>query len=1298
MGATGQYLHLRLFLEGVEVPVISAQIQSQKNSPAAASIQIVANDYALDLRPRTLVHLFAFDIYNGVPPEDTVRVGAPGTRVSSRDDGVDPEIAGLFPPDRFASTVEQDRTDLVNENYKLIFGGELIGFSFQKSPLSRSIVLQCLDWSSYWDIGYQYQVAGFSLGGGGRRAAFTGASTTVFNDFLEGSGDIVARLIQRPPRSYPSLAGTLLGGITHIIEAIGGVYFGQRAVRGTNDFFSLAEIRLHITQMLGANPYSNRDENRLLAARGFGSLFRRSLAGLGRLVSIRAILLALQRYIFHEIIPITSPRYIPPIYDPNLPRYEEVGLDADPQTRRLAQAAQRIKNQAQELLDRQNRVIDGSSSTSPATSAAGALGALGASVSRTTAALNTRIQESDARGGLYRELDGLIRVCRAAATRARLISIDLGETSGSLPDQPLNIGGCSRLFSNAGSWFSEVIAVLESRTTGERPEVRTPEETAARASAPRRRSIYFRPATSRSGQVVIQRLQLVIDNMQSIMDLRFRRRIQRTTQQPDPPPRLLTQIYRPDVWMTAPPRCNVIFPELYSQFAFARNYQQETTRLLLRTHSAFYGSDILFDGFYMAPANILGVRRGRPITRGQPASIENVEFPLHIRRDLLDHELYTGIIPAFERMSDLNLHALRNGYFEINNTRIGYAQLACNHIFFQKRYQSRQLQMSGRFNPYLVLGFPMLIIDRYLPVDDLRNPEYNATFAARLRSILAEGDGIQTGPTTDEQRAIVEANYARINEIVADVLTARPNTHYLGTPEMISHSLDASSGGTTQVQMSYARTTDERTEYLGDNVGTTGRRTRNQRLVSTVAAWEEPVVGATGFRGGKIVEVRDVTDEFLRRERRQRSRAAPADGVPANAVSQDPSGNYLDASGTVIAPPPRVRRTTRTATGATRYSSTRTAPLYVANAPFTFYSRRGTRVVVGVEQPAQSYGPEVVSLVGSGGSFDSSTISRTRWSGVNGAGSAGAGDSTLTEILVTFRAYRIVETVGVYSRTEVTLPAEFMVYPPWYGNHWRPNQIGGLYAYFFGTGAITDPLVVRSGSADSSRANPGAPLPDSDPDTDSRVARTLSVEFTRRIGDPDSVITPGAPASESRPDPGATDVAGTSDGEVVGPAGNDSTPEEEFVDSIIGQIPVRSPIGLAAEEVVRIYSQVKLNRYDVHSFIRAYSWRPIASMVDLFGTANLEINDQGEVVRGVEGFHSRAFGDFDDLRQIIGPGDGSRPRTILGLAVDNPDETSDDARAAAAAPIAARMDTRKEKRTAVLRYLFSLMSSCGVLG
>jgi hypothetical protein len=161
------------------------------------------------------------------------------------------------------------------------------------------------------DIAYQYQVSGYSLGRGGIRAAFTGAATSVFNDFLEGSADQVMRIFQTPPRSWPSQRGSLLGALMHVIEAIGGVYFGERAVRGTNDWFSLAEMRLHLTQMVGANPYRQSDEIRLMRARGFGSLFRRNLSQLGKLVTIRAVLNSLQRYIFHEHVPITTPRFIP---------------------------------------------------------------------------------------------------------------------------------------------------------------------------------------------------------------------------------------------------------------------------------------------------------------------------------------------------------------------------------------------------------------------------------------------------------------------------------------------------------------------------------------------------------------------------------------------------------------------------------------------------------------------------------------------------------------------------------------------------------------------------------------------------------------------------------------------------------------------------------------------------------------------------------------------------------------------------------------------------------------------------
>lgn len=1224
MSAIGQFLHLRLFLEGVEVPVVAASIQSTKNAAARAAIQIPANDYALDFLPRTLVHLFAYDIYNGVPPADQVSIGAPGTRVTSREDGVDPELAGLFPPDRFQSTEDQEEIDLLNESYKLIFGGETIGFSFSKSPTSRSITIQCMDWSGYWDVAYQYQVSGMSLGGGGVRAAFTGASTSVFNDFFDGSGDIVSRLIAEGPRSYPALRNTLLGGVVRIIEAIGGVYYGQRAVRGVNDFFSLAEIRLHLTQMVGANPYSDRDERQLLSANGFDSLFRRSLAGLGRLVTIRQVLLALQRYIFHEIVPITSPRYIPPLRDPNVPELQELTLEQDEQTRPLYQAAGRIRQRAEELKQRQSRVTDADSS----------------------------LEESTVRGELRDELAQLSRTCSLMGRRAVAIGRQFGTSGGGLADFS-GIPSVSQRFVVASEKFVNMSAAMRVRGTLRR----------------------FQFAGTQTAALVERALDDVIDAMTEIQNTRVRRRVQRRTQQPDPPPRLLTQIYRPDVWMVAPPRCNVIFPELYSSFGFSRDFNQETTRLLLRTHSAFYGSDELIDGFYMAPLNIMGARSGLPVTRGRPDLGGDAvsDQPLHIRRDILDHELYTGILPAFERMSDLNLHALRGGFFEIDTgsgaVRVGYAQLACNHIFFQKRFQTRSLMLQGRFNPYVVLGFPMLVIDRYMPHDVLREASYDEALVSRLRAALADGDGIQSNPTTEEQKRVVEANYARINEIISDVLTARVNPHFLGTPEMIVHSLSAESGGTTEIQMSYARTTNERTEFLGDSVGTRARHTRNQRVTTTVAATEVPVVGSTGYRGGKIVQVTDVTDEFTRSTRRSRT---PRPALRGTSTTTLPEGDVASA---------RQLRGGALPQGS-RYSSSRTAPLYVANAGFYGRARRGTRVVVGVEQPAQSYGPEVVALVGAGGAFDSSTIDRQSW---------GDGTSRTTEVLVSFRAYRMVEEIGVYTRSQVPMPPEILTFPPWYGDSWRTNQIGGLYAYFFGTGAITDPLVVRDGRANSSRADLSSTQPDADAED-----RSLSISLTQKIGDAE---TPGGFTDpDAGPPPGSETATTFGSGEVAGPAREAPTPADQQLDSELGSVSSRSPIGQATEELVRIYSLVKLNKYDVHAFIKAYTWRPIASMVDLFGTANLEINDQGEVTRGVEGFHSRAYGDFDDLRQLIGPGDSTRPQTILGLTVDDPDETGDDERASRSGAIAARLDTRKEKRTVVLRYVFSLGASCGVLG
>ena len=60
MSASAKRLKLRLFLEGIEVPVIAARVESAPNSPGVCSIQVPPVAAGTELLPRTLVHLFFF--------------------------------------------------------------------------------------------------------------------------------------------------------------------------------------------------------------------------------------------------------------------------------------------------------------------------------------------------------------------------------------------------------------------------------------------------------------------------------------------------------------------------------------------------------------------------------------------------------------------------------------------------------------------------------------------------------------------------------------------------------------------------------------------------------------------------------------------------------------------------------------------------------------------------------------------------------------------------------------------------------------------------------------------------------------------------------------------------------------------------------------------------------------------------------------------------------------------------------------------------------------------------------------
>ncbi|MFZ1075324.1 MAG: hypothetical protein WAN50_03045 [Minisyncoccia bacterium] len=240
--AHAKLLSLRLFLEGQEVPVISAQIQCSPNSPGIATIQIPALIEATRLHPRTTVHLFFYDLY--APP-----VSVTGDRrqqeTSTSPTDAQKTISRIDRGETDTDAHNVQQADIDDTNWKLLFGGEIIGFAWTKNASDRSIVLQCEDWSNYWD--YAFQADNTDIFGPGLKAIFSGASTNLFDDFLTSKGEVLTQIVTSGKcNTFPKLRG-LAAGIIRLMEAVGGSYYtfpdpttGNMPKRyaGQNIFFS----------------------------------------------------------------------------------------------------------------------------------------------------------------------------------------------------------------------------------------------------------------------------------------------------------------------------------------------------------------------------------------------------------------------------------------------------------------------------------------------------------------------------------------------------------------------------------------------------------------------------------------------------------------------------------------------------------------------------------------------------------------------------------------------------------------------------------------------------------------------------------------------------------------------------------------------------------------------------------------------------------------------------------------------------------------------------------------------------
>jgi hypothetical protein len=1110
MTVAARKMDIRCFLEGVEVPCVSAAMQINYDAPATCSVQCIPTPSCTRLKPRTSLHVFYRD---------------------------------LSKPNQ-------------NSDYKLYFMGEIVSYQWAKTPTSLSIVYQALDDSSYWDTAYQY----FTDYGRGSdwlyrsKSKFMGTGLGLFDSIFREHASVIGGLLRTSSKTYPNLRG-LAGGVVHVLEAVGGV---QGRFNGFNDYFTMAEMRRKILAQISASEADDTSV-RIYSHKVFWQWILRQLGSVGSMVSIRDMVKLIFKYVFHNIIP--NP----------IAKYDSVG-DTDIRIRRYRLANTKKGKEILSVLDKVERnltncisaadrafhvLVDAAISLETQVKRAGKRrgGKLPNSAITTTSnrvrtvhpavrssyvRLRNRFRQTQKEALIaitksVPSLQGRVAAIENNINLAHEIAIDRVQRrlESRIIDSKISTEGLrnKEIFNLLAQMYapsedSNDVSRLQTQTTGYRIESRN-----------RRPQTYVEKALAE-----VRAMKQELGGKVATARKDYTRR-----------DRVHNQIIRPDIWFAAPPRCNVLFPDDYIQFNYSRSFLQEVTRMELTTSMELIGSNRVTNSRYFAP-NIQDVT-GEYVLSSARSGV----------RLIMPHEIYTGILPKFEFMSEANIFAatasqkraekeqkkqiieqqkyLReqlsalksNATLVRNNTDviqqyeeriksleqraqsvssggIPYIQRAVNFLYFKNRFASRSVTTTSNFLYRVVSGFPGLVIHRPPVGSDDKPPQF------------------------------------------------------LGMVAGLSHSI-SQGGGVTNITFSHAREhggADD--EFLSIDGGAkqnvqTGRTVVTRLRTGTVN-------GALGRKQKRINSLSNIKAQSARTKSQIRTVQREKKKIEKNAQ--------------FIIEVERRRKSGK---------------------PLTGFRGPNGGIVVQVQRGGSSF--KLPQQRGNSGNKLSQTGSII-----------GVGASGLPVGLDYAQTYKITERFPTIRRT-LNLPPEEQLYPTWLSPIYRNENIGkekirdrfGPYFQFFGCKAITDD-------------------PLESPDT-----RLL---YERALKDKDLTI--------------------------LGKALPAKTIEE------------------SVDELVQVYDTVRKNGLDVRSFIDNYTIRPVASLTEIMGTPDLRIDESGSVIQGYSGFHSFAFGDFENLQGF----NNERRKSILSKS-----KTS---------KVARQMDTRKAKYDAVLAYRQELDKGPGFLG
>ena len=193
-------------------------------------------------------------------------------------------------------------------------------------------------------------------------------------------------------------------------------------------------------------------------------------------------------------------------------------------------------------------------------------------------------------------------------------------------------------------------------------------------------------------------------------------------------------LFKPNMYMIAPPMCNIFYPDEYSSFNYGRNFFTEPTRLIYKPElPAFSGVGLngvalphvyqpdAFNHFMIGkgpmPADNIGSAdvqvdsdpgkfNDKDIVDGKPRQSSNGK-----KREqffLSNEEKYKGIILAQESMMPAS-SSFRQNVTEI--ARRDYSRNIAKYLFYKKKFENRQIQITSHLKMSVVPGFTTLVLD-----------------------------------------------------------------------------------------------------------------------------------------------------------------------------------------------------------------------------------------------------------------------------------------------------------------------------------------------------------------------------------------------------------------------------------------------------------------------------------------------------------------------------------------------------------------------------------------------------------